>query len=118
MPSDIISSLASRAEADLRKNILPYWMRVAPDPSGVGFVGEVRYGEEVDPQAPRGCLLASRILLGLVHQLRVQRGSLRVPPTDRVEAGLLGHRVVSLVVELGIGAEPLPAMRTSEPSKA
>jgi mannobiose 2-epimerase len=62
MPSDIVSSLASRAEADLRENILPYWMRVAPDPSGVGFVGEVRYGEEVNPQAPRGCLLASRIL--------------------------------------------------------
>lgn len=62
MPSDIVSSLASRAEADLRENILPYWMRIAPDPSGVGFVGEVRYGEEVNPQAPRGSLLTSRIL--------------------------------------------------------
>ena len=54
--------LAARAGADLRGNLLPYWMRVAPDPASGAFVGTVDSKEQARSDVPRGSLLTSRIL--------------------------------------------------------
>ena len=62
MLSDLIARLVAHAETDLRENLLPYWIRTAPDPERGGFVGRVGQGEVVDPDAARGALLTSRIL--------------------------------------------------------
>ncbi len=51
-----------RAEADLRRNILPFWMEHAVDHERGGFFGEVTNDLTVRPEAPRGALLTSRIL--------------------------------------------------------
>lgn len=62
MPTDPVVHLATRAEADLRTNLLPYWTATAPDRGRGGFVGRVDRNETIDPAAPRGALLTSRIL--------------------------------------------------------
>ncbi|HUG10241.1 MAG TPA: AGE family epimerase/isomerase, partial [Opitutaceae bacterium] len=54
--------MAARAEADLRENLLPYWIRMAPDAANGAFVGQVDSNEQVRTDVPRGALLSSRIL--------------------------------------------------------
>lgn len=51
-----------KAEAELRENILPFWMRHAVDREGWGFHGEISNDLVIKPQAERGALLAARIL--------------------------------------------------------
>jgi len=56
------TEFAARAERELRGNILPFWLRYAPDPTGGGFYGTVKDDLTVVKSAPRGSLLTSRIL--------------------------------------------------------
>lgn len=51
-----------RVEADTLENILPFWLRHAPEAAGPGFVGAITNDLVVDPAAERGSLLTSRIL--------------------------------------------------------
>lgn len=60
--ADSTPGLAARAEADLRENLLPYWMRMAPDKEHGGFVGMVDADGNVHAGVQRGALLSSRIL--------------------------------------------------------
>jgi mannobiose 2-epimerase len=60
--SEIASGLAGRAEAHLRRFILPFWLEHSIDRERGGFVGHLRDDMTTDPGAPRGSLLASRIL--------------------------------------------------------
>jgi mannobiose 2-epimerase len=61
MDTPLLLDYASRISADLERNILPFWMAHAADPSG-GFRGAVSDTLVVDPEAPRGMLLTARIL--------------------------------------------------------
>ena len=51
-----------KAEAELRENILPFWIAHTVDREGGGFYGSVSNDLAVDRDAPRGALLTSRIL--------------------------------------------------------
>ena len=51
-----------RIEADLRKNILPYWMNHSRDLQRGGFYGEVDDASGTHKDAPRGALLTARVL--------------------------------------------------------
>jgi len=57
-----LSDLAARAESELRENILPFWLKHAPDRAHRGFFGEVGVDLTAKKGAPRGALLTSRIL--------------------------------------------------------
>lgn len=46
---------------DLRSNILSFWQKFAPDPSG-GFYGQLLYDGQPCPEAPKGGVLNARIL--------------------------------------------------------
>lgn len=46
--------------ANLRENILPYWLEIE-DPAG-GYYGRKDWREKLFPDAPRGCILNARIL--------------------------------------------------------
>jgi len=91
MTSEIANHLVSRTETDLLENLLPYWMKMAPDPEGSGFVGRVGPAEMIDPDAPRGALLTSRILwtFSAAH-FRWPEGGFR-EMADRAYADLIGR---------------------------
>ncbi|MCX7681070.1 MAG: AGE family epimerase/isomerase [Anaerolineae bacterium] len=51
-----------KAEAELRQNILPFWIAHTVDRERGGFYGSITNALVVDREAPRGALLTSRIL--------------------------------------------------------
>ena len=53
---------ADRAEAELRQNILPFWLHHVIDHEGGGFFGAITNDLQVDRAASRGALLTARIL--------------------------------------------------------
>lgn len=57
-----LRTYARRIEAELRGNILPFWMQHAIDRERGGFYGEISNDLRMDRDAPRGALLTSRIL--------------------------------------------------------
>ncbi len=55
-------STLQRAEAELRQNILPFWINHTVDRERGGFYGEITNDLVIRKDAPRGALLTSRIL--------------------------------------------------------
>lgn len=56
------SELAKAADRELHTNILPFWLKHAPDRETGGFYGQVTAELAPVKSAPRGALLTSRIL--------------------------------------------------------
>jgi mannobiose 2-epimerase len=54
--------LRRRVEAELREDILPFWMRHSPDHERGGFHGAITNDLRVEPDAPKGIILNARIL--------------------------------------------------------
>lgn len=54
--------LAPRLRAELAENILPFWMKHAPDPERGGFHGAISNDLRIFPSAPRSAILCARIL--------------------------------------------------------
>jgi len=57
-----IGTLAEAMERDLRSNVLPFWVERVPDRERGGFFGWIGDDGTVDPRAPKGGVLNSRIL--------------------------------------------------------
>ncbi len=57
-----LSTLASRAEAELKTDILPFWIKNTVDHERGGFYGLINNDMKVFKDAPRGMLLTARIL--------------------------------------------------------
>ena len=57
-----LEAFADSVDAELRTDILPYWMNHFRNPSGDGFLGEIENDNTVKAGAPIGSLLTSRIL--------------------------------------------------------
>ena len=55
-------SLRERVEAELRTNILPFWLEHAIDEQYGGFRGQIANDLTIDPFAPKGLILNARIL--------------------------------------------------------
>jgi len=62
MSSPDPADYAARIEADLLRNILPFWMERVADKAQQRFVGSLTNDLVADPAAERGALLTSRIL--------------------------------------------------------
>jgi mannobiose 2-epimerase len=60
-----------RVEAELRENILPFWMKYAPDDEHGGFVGYMSNDLAVNRRAEKGLILNTRILWTFSHAFRV-----------------------------------------------
>ena len=58
----LLRTYRSRVEAELRNDILPFWLSHTRDRQRGGFYGEIRNDLAVRENAPRGALLTSRIL--------------------------------------------------------
>jgi mannobiose 2-epimerase len=61
VPPDL-ADYARQAEAELRGNILPFWLQHTRDTKRGGFYGEIDGNLKVKTEAPRGALLAARVL--------------------------------------------------------
>lgn len=57
-----LKKLSGEFEQELTGNILPYWIKHAPNPDTGGFYGQVSAQGKPDSKAERGALLSSRIL--------------------------------------------------------
>ena len=57
-----LGAFRRHVESELRNNILPFWMKHAPDPEFGGFRGRIWNDLRIDPQAEKGIILNSRIL--------------------------------------------------------
>jgi mannobiose 2-epimerase len=51
-----------KAEAELRSNILPFWLKHAIDDEYGGFLGQIANDLTIDPRASKGLILIARIL--------------------------------------------------------
>ena len=91
MDRTALLTCADRIEADLRGNILPFWIRHGVDPATGAFVGSLTNDLQVDPAAERGALLACRILwtFSAAHHRYGQADYLAM--ADRAYADLLAH---------------------------
>jgi mannobiose 2-epimerase len=67
----MMSEFAQRVEKELRQNILPFWINVALDRQNGGFYGQVSAEGVPVPQAPKGGILAARILWTFSHAYRL-----------------------------------------------
>ena len=57
-----LPAIADRIEADLRRNILPFWIERVVDRAGGTFHGALANDLVIDRNAERGALLTTRIL--------------------------------------------------------
>jgi len=62
IPRVELQALATRAENELKGNILPFWLKYTRDRERGGFYGLIDQDMTVHKDAPRGALLTSRIL--------------------------------------------------------
>jgi mannobiose 2-epimerase len=62
MRSTAVEDLRQRAEAELRSNILPFWLKYAIDDVYGGFRGQIANDLTIDPHAAKGLILNARIL--------------------------------------------------------
>lgn len=62
MEDSVLQTYSARIEADLKNNLLPFWIERVVDQARGGFFGALTNDLVVDPAAARGALLTSRIL--------------------------------------------------------
>lgn len=74
-PAEIFASkaLASQTRKELTENILPYWMEKMSRPSG-GLYGRIDGEENLDQDAPVGCIMTARVLWTFASSYRVLKG--------------------------------------------
>ncbi len=91
MSSSLLPGYADRIEADLRGNILPFWIHHAVDRDHGGFLGAVSNDLIVDRGAERGALLTCRILWTFSAAHRRYRDPAYLAMADRAYADLTAH---------------------------
>jgi mannobiose 2-epimerase len=58
----VVQDFRKRVEAELRGNILPFWLKHSIDEEFGGFRGRISNALEIDPRAEKGLILNARIL--------------------------------------------------------
>ena len=80
-----------RIETDLRRNILPFWMKQAVNPADGTFFGKLTNNLVPDVSAERGALLTSRILWTYAAAYRQYRDPALIAMADRAYQDLIAH---------------------------
>jgi mannobiose 2-epimerase len=84
-----LSACAERIEADLRGNILPFWMEHVVDRASGSFLGALSNELVADRTAERGALLTSRILWTYAAAYRQYREPAYLAMADHAHADLM-----------------------------
>ena len=88
-PSTVLPDYIARIEADLRQNILPFWIERVVDHAGGSFYGSLTNDLVTDPAAERGALLTTRILWTYAAAYRQYRAPAYLAMADHAYADLL-----------------------------
>ena len=64
---DAMRTFARQVETEVRENILPFWMGKVLDRENGGYYGAIDFNGVVDPKAPKGGILTSRIVWTFSH---------------------------------------------------
>ena len=91
IPETKTGSFRQRVEAELKQNILPFWMKHAPDEEHGGFVGAIENDLTVRTGVPKGVILNSRILWTFSRAYRVYHEQPLLWMAERANDYLLGH---------------------------
>ena len=67
----VVQDFRKRVEAELRGNILPFWLKHSIDEEFGGFRGRISNALEIDPRAEKGLILNARILWTFSHAYRI-----------------------------------------------
>ena len=62
MDKKTLDQFKKAVSRELKENIIPFWMERTLDESHGGFVGRISHDSRVEPNAPKGLILNSRIL--------------------------------------------------------
>lgn len=68
-----VEELRQKMEAELRNNILPFWLKHAVDEEFGGFRGRIKHDLTVDARAPKGLILNTQILWTFSRAFRFYR---------------------------------------------
>jgi len=91
MDRKAIQAYAERIEAELKQNILPFWIRHTVDKKRGTFVGALTNDMVVDPSAARGALLTARILWTYSSAYRRYRDAAYLEMAHLAYADLANH---------------------------
>lgn len=91
IPETRLRSFREHVESELRRDILPFWMRHAPDEQYGGFVGAIENDLTVRATAPKGAVLNARILWTFSRAYRVYREQPLLWMAERANDYLLRH---------------------------
>ncbi len=91
MNKDRIEQLRQELEAELKGNILPYWMKYTPDPNHGGFHGEVSHFNVPVEKAPKGAIMNTRILWTFAAAHRMYPEASYLEMADRAYHYILDH---------------------------
>jgi mannobiose 2-epimerase len=70
---DALKEIARQADQEVRENILSFWMNRVIDHDNGGFFGEVNFDGVLNPHAPKGGILTSRIVWTFSHAFLLYR---------------------------------------------
>ncbi len=90
-PCSIPPDFAARIEADLRENILPFWIDHVVDQARGSFHGALTNDLVVDPAVERGALLTTRILWTYAAAYRQYSDPAYLTMAERAYADLMVH---------------------------
>jgi mannobiose 2-epimerase len=83
--------LRRKAEEELTRNILPFWMKHVPDGRNGGFYGKINNDMTLDADAPNGLVLCARILWTFSAASRSLNDSTYMPMARRAYEYLMAH---------------------------
>jgi len=91
MNKDRIEQFRQELEAELKGNILPYWMKHTPDRDHGGFHGEVSHFNVPVEKAPKGAIMNTRILWTFAAAHRMYPEASYLEMADRAYHYILDH---------------------------
>ena len=91
MTKHIFKRLKGELEAELKGNILPYWMTHTPDLEHGGFYGHVDHFNKVLKEAPKGAIMNARILWTFSAAHRIYPDASYLEVAQRAYQYLLDH---------------------------
>jgi cellobiose epimerase len=91
MDEQIRKAWAQSVEQEVRGNILPFWMQRVTDHENGGFYGLMSANGVLDPQAPKGGILISRIVWTFSHAYLLYKDSAYLETARHAYRFLVDH---------------------------